>query len=593
MKTVSRCIALTLIACAQLPTYSALATEADDKFERLAAGYINEFPALSPVTATVLGDHRYDHLLDEVSRESLNQRTAFYRRYQDQLKKIRYKNLSKANQVDYELMHHDIESSLWSQEELQEWAWNPVSYSQTAGGAIYSLLAREFAPIDERLASAASRLEAMPRFLEQVREILDPARVPRINAETAARQNRGVISIMDNMIRPELENVSEASRSRLEFVMEIATAAVEEHQQWLDEVLVPNAKGDFRIGAELFDRKLAFALHTLLSREQIRERAWNEYHRVRNDMYEVSKTIYSAQYPFTEYPEAPDEAYKQAIIRAALEVVYKALPARDAIVDVAKEYLEQTTAFVREQDLVEVPDDPLEIIIMPEFQRGVAVAYCDPPGPLDKGQKTFYSVAPLPEDWSDTQVESFLREYNLVSLQDLTIHEAMPGHYLQLALSNRYPSTLRAVLASGPFVEGWAVYAEEIMVEAGYLDNDPKLRLSNLKWYLRAITNAIMDQAIHVDGMTRDEAMQLMVEGGFQEEREAAGKWVRAQLSSTQLSTYFVGYQEHMDLRREVESVWADDFTQRKYHDELLSYGSPPVQYVRALMLGEPIPKSR
>ncbi len=593
MKTVSRCIALTLIACAQLPAYSALATEADDKFERLAAGYINEFPALSPVTATVLGDHRYDHLLDEVSRESLNQRTAFYRRYQDQLKKIRYKNLSKANQVDYELMHHDIESSLWSQEELQEWAWNPVSYSQTAGGAIYSLLAREFAPIDERLASAASRLEAMPRFLEQVREILDPARVPLINAETAARQNRGVISIMDNMIRPELENVSEASRSRLEFVMEIATAAVEEHQQWLDEVLVPNAKGDFRIGAELFDRKLAFALHTLLSREQIRERAWNEYHRVRNDMYEVSKTIYSAQYPFTEYPEAPDEAYKQAIIRAALEVVYKALPARDAIVDVVKEYLEQTTAFVREQDLVEVPDDPLEIIIMPEFQRGVAVAYCDPPGPLDKGQKTFYSVAPLPEDWSDTQVESFLREYNLVSLQDLTIHEAMPGHYLQLALSNRYPSTLRAVLASGPFVEGWAVYAEEIMVEAGYLDNDPKLRLSNLKWYLRAITNAIMDQAIHVDGMTRDEAMQLMVEGGFQEEREAAGKWVRAQLSSTQLSTYFVGYQEHLDLRREVESVWADDFTQRKYHDELLSYGSPPVQYVRALMLGEPIPKSR
>ncbi len=593
MKTVSRCIALTLITCSLIGTHSAIATEADDEFERLAAGYINEFPALSPVTATVLGDHRYDHLLDEVSRESLNQRAAFYRRYQDQLKKIRYKNLSRANQVDYELMRHDIESSLWSQEELQEWAWNPVSYAQIAGGAIYSLLAREFAPIDERLASAASRLETMPRFLEQVREILDPARVPQINAETAARQNRGVISIMDNMIRPELDNVSGALRSRLEFVMEIATAAVEEHQKWLDDVLVPNAMGDFRIGGELFDRKLAFALHTPLSREQIRERAWNEYHRVHNDMYEVSKTIYSEQYPFTEYPEESNQAYQQTIIRAALEVIYKELPARDAIVDVAKEYLEQTTAFVRDKDLVEVPDDPLEIIIMPEFQRGVAVAYCDPPGPLDKGQKTFYSVAPLPDDWSDTQVESFLREYNLVSLQDLTIHEAMPGHYLQLALSNRYPSTLRAVLWSGPFVEGWAVYAEEIMVEAGYLENDPKLRLSNLKWYLRTITNAIMDQAIHVDSMTRDEAMQLMVEGGFQEEREAAGKWVRAQLSSTQLSTYFVGYQEHLDLRREVEAAWADEFTQRKYHDELLSYGSPPVQYVRALMLDQPIPKSR
>ena len=230
---------------------------------------------------------------------------------------------------------------------------------------------------------------------------------------------------------------------------------------------------------------------------------------------------------------------------------------------------------------------------MPEFQRGIAVAYCDSPGPLDKGQATFYAVAPLPESWTDQQVESFLREYNMMSLQDLTIHEAMPGHYLQLALSNRYPSTLRAVLGSGPFIEGWAVYAEEVMVDAGYLDHDPKLKLSNLKWYLRAITNAIMDQAIHVDGMTRDEAMQLMVEGGFQEEREAAGKWVRAQLSSTQLSTYFVGYQEHKDLRAEIETARGDGFSLRDYHDTVLSYGSPPVQFVRALMLDESVPRSK
>jgi uncharacterized protein (DUF885 family) len=239
---------------------------------------------------------------------------------------------------------------------------------------------------------------------------------------------------------------------------------------------------------------------------------------------------------------------------------------------------------------VEVPDDPLEIKIMPEFQRGVAVAYCDSPGPLDKGQKTFYVVAPLPDDWTEQQVESFLREYNLYSLQDLTIHEAMPGHYLQLALSNRYPSVLRSTLYSGSFVEGWAVYAERIMVDAGYLDFDPLMRLINLKWYLRAVVNAMIDQAIHVDGMTRDEAMRLMVEGGFQEEREAAGKWVRAQLSSTQLSTYFVGYQEHVDLRKAVEAAWGEDFSQRRYHDALLSYGSPPAKYVRAMLLEEPVP---
>ncbi|MEE9141084.1 MAG: DUF885 domain-containing protein, partial [Gammaproteobacteria bacterium] len=381
-----------------------------------------------------------------------------------------------------------------------------------------------------------------------------------------------------------------SDRSRLEDAMDTATAAVEEHQAWLENELVPNAKGNFRIGEELFDTKLAYTLHTPLSRQQIRERAEQEYKSVRDEMYKVSKIVLADEDPATVFPDDPDEDFKQATIRAALEVAYRELPGRDEIVDVAKQQLIETTEFVREKDLVTVPDDPIEIIIMPEFQRGIAIAYCDSPGPLDRGQKTFYAVAPLPGNWTDEQVESFLREYNLYSMQDLTIHEAMPGHYLQLALSNRYPSTLRALLYSGPFIEGWAVYAERLMVDAGYLDNDPLMRLTNLKWYLRSITNALMDQAIHVDDMTEDEAMALMVEGGFQEEREAAGKWVRAQLTSAQLSTYFVGYQEHMDLRREMEDVWGDEFTSRRYHDEVLSYGSPPVQFVRALMLEETIP---
>ena len=236
-------------------------------------------------------------------------------------------------------------------------------------------------------------------------------------------------------------------------------------------------------------------------------------------------------------------------------------------------------------------DQPVEIIIMPEFQRGVAVAYLDPPGPLDSQQPAFYAVAPLPDDWTEEQVESFLREYNIYSIQDLTIHEGVPGHYLQLALSNRYPSTLRAVLWSGPFVEGWGVYAEQMMIDEGYQDHAPLQKLVTLKWYLRTVTNAIIDSAIHVDGMTREAAMKLMVEGGFQEEREAALKWIRAQLGFAQLSTYMVGYLEHVDLRAEVEQAWGSEFTLRKYHDDLLSFGSPPVQFVRALLLDLPIPK--
>jgi uncharacterized protein (DUF885 family) len=308
-------------------------------------------------------------------------------------------------------------------------------------------------------------------------------------------------------------------------------------------------------------------------------------------MYDVASVIYLAKYPYAELPDAPGDELAQVVIRAALEEAYTRLPHRDQIVEFATTALEQTTEFVVENDLISVPDDPIEIVLMPEFQRGVAIAYCDSPGPLDVGETTFYAVAPLPEDWSDEQARSFLREYNVLSIHDLTIHEAMPGHFLQLAHSNRYPSVIRAVLSSGTFIEGWAAYAERMMIDEGYLEDEPLMRLINLKWYLRTVVNAIIDQSIHVDGMTRADALQLMIEGAFQEESEATGKWTRAQLTSTQLSTYFVGYQEHIDLRQEAESRRGDGFSLRSYHDEVLSYGSPPGKYVQALVLDEPIPR--
>jgi len=382
-----------------------------------------------------------------------------------------------------------------------------------------------------------------------------------------------------------------ATRARLLAAIETAKDAVAVHQTWLEEELLPKAAGDFRVGAELYDRKLAFALNSPLSRKEIKARAENEYESVRNQMYEVAKEVYLQSHPLTTFPDTADESYKQVIIRAALEKAYQQLPPRDGIVDVARQQLQQVTDFVIEKNIVTMPDEPVQIIIMPEFRRGVTLAYLDPPGPLDKDQAAFYAVAPLPEEWTEEQINSFLREYNTYSLQDLTIHEGVPGHYLQLALSNRYPSTLRAVLYSGPFVEGWAVYAERVMIDAGYLNHDPLMRLINLKWYLRVVTNAIIDSAIHVDGMTRDQAIKLMIEGGFQEEREAAGKWVRAQLTSAQLSTYFVGYQEHIEMRAAVEKDWGEEFTLRRYHDQALSYGSPAVKYVRALILDQPIPR--
>ena len=586
-KTILTAISACLILLLANP---AAAQSQDAAFESLAESYVGDLSNFSPVNATLIGDHTADHLLDMVDTAARKKGRALYEEYRVALAAIDLEKLSRANQVDAAILHNDIESSIWSADTLQEWAWNPLIYINISGSSVYGLVARDFAPLEVRLANAASRLEQMPRFMQQARDSIQAARVPKIHAETAIRQNLGLVSIIETMIVPQMDALTAATRERLLAAIETAKDAVAVHQSWLEDELLPKAAGDFRVGAELYDRKLAFALDSPLGRKEIKARAENEYESVRNQMYEVAKEVYLQSHPYTAFPDSPDESYKQVIIRAALEQAYQELPPRDGIVEVAKQQLQHATDFVIENNIVTMPDDPVEIIIMPEFQRGVTVAYLDPPGPLDIGQAAFYAVAPLPEEWTEEQVNSFLREYNNYSLQDLTIHEGVPGHYLQLALSNRYPSTLRSVLWSGPFVEGWGVYAERMMIDAGYLDHDPLMRLINLKWYLRAVTNAIIDSAIHVDGMTRDEAIKLMIEGGFQEEREAAGKWVRAQLTSAQLSTYFVGYQEHIEMRRAVEADWSDEFTLRRYHDQVLSYGSPPVKYVRAMILGDAIP---
>ena len=581
---------LTALSQMLAPVVICVGASNDQQFRQLAGSYLDEFPALSPVSATGLGNHRFDSRLDMVGVKAQAQKQAFYRQYLENLRQIDPAQLSRANQVDYALLEQDLEGKLWRLETLQEWAWNPLRYTQLSGGAIYSLMARDFAPLKTRLLHVADRLEQFPRLFRQIRATLEPKRVPKIHAETAIKQNRGVLSVLDNLVEPNLPELPENQRNRLKRAMTTARATVEEHQQWLESELLPNAQGDFRLGLQLYDRKLAFTLKTPLTRAQIRERAEQELGRVRDQMYHISRQVYEQKYTYTEFPTAPSAAYKQAIIRACLELAYLDTPEADEIVDAAKCSLELATAFVREKDLLTLPPDPVEIIVMPEFKRGVSLAYCDSPGPLDVGLKTFYAVAPLPEDWTDEQVQSFLREYNVRSIHDLTMHEAMPGHFLQLAHSNRYPGKLRAVLSSGVFIEGWAIYSERMMIDEGFLGGDPLMRLINLKWYLRGIGNAIIDQAIHTEGMTRQEAMRLMMEDTFQEEREAAAKWVRAQLTSTQLSTYFVGTIEHFDLRRDIQRAWGSKFDLKTYHDKILSYGSPPVQYVRALVLNEKIP---
>lgn len=574
--------ALPLVLMGLSPAVAQAATPADARFADLAKRFLDRLLLASPIRATTLGDHRNDHRVDDVSAAGRARELAASKVLLKEAQAIPARELSPENQVDLAILKNNLAFGIWSTEVLQDWAWDPQIYNDLAGSALYGLMAREFAPAPVRLRAAIARMEALPAFLAQARNELQPARVPPTHARTVARQNAGLMSIVDSMILPKAGELPAAEQARLRAAADKLRAASAEHQAWLDKTLVPQAKGDFRLGARLYDEKLAFALNSPLDRAEIRRRADAALKATRARMHEVSKGVLTAR--GMAVPEG-----EQAAIEAALELVYADRAARDKLVETSRAALDQATRFTREKDLVTLPDAPVQVILMPEFQRGFAVAYCDPPGPLDKHLDTFYAVSPIPDDWTDEQAQSFLREYNIFGIHDVAIHEGVPGHYTQLWHGNKHPSVLRAVLWSGPFVEGWAVYAEEMMADAGYLNGDPLFRLQQLKMRVRTITNAILDQMVHVDGASEAEVMKFLTVTAFQQEREAAGKWVRAQLSSAQLPTYFVGVSEHDELRAEARRREGAGFDLKRFNDRVLSFGAPPVRYARALMFGEPI----
>jgi len=568
---------IALAACGEAQKPPA-APDANAGFDALSKSWLDGLASSSPVYATALGDHRFDGDLPDISDSGRAARMTQVKATQAKLAALDRTTLSRDNQVDAAMIAESLDSETFQTDKLQNWAWDPLTYAGLTGGALYSLMAREFAPLPERLLSAAARMEKFPALLAETRKQLVAERVPPIHAQTYSAQNGGALSIIDDLILAQAGGLGPDDTARLTKAAETARAAITEHQTWIDGTLAPNARGDFRYGP-LYDEQLRFSINAQTPRADLLAKARADADSIRDEMFEISAKLTNAK----------PSADKLATIKAGMAIAAKDRPARDKVMVDATKTLAQATAFCREKDFISMPDAAVKIIEMPKFQQGVAVAYCDSPGPLDRKLDTFYAISSIPSDWSAAQTQSFLSEYNSHMLYELSIHEAMPGHYLQIWHANKHPSVTRAVLGSGTFIEGWACYAEDLMIEMGFGADSPLRRLTNLKMRLRSVTNAILDQGVHAENWDEATAMKFMTAEAFQEEREAAGKWTRARLSSGQLSTYFVGWGEHHALRKDAEAKWGANFALKKYHDAALSHGSPPARFVRALMFDEPI----
>ncbi|WP_437479117.1 DUF885 domain-containing protein [Sorangium sp. So ce1014] len=545
----------------------------------LSTRVLEEYLRDEPVRATEAGDHRYDGAWPDVTEQGEAARRRTIEAALSELRALPLEQLGLQSRVDAAMIENQLRSWLFAIDELREATWNPMVTAGLIGDGLDPLITRSFAPLEERLRSLGGRLSGIPALVRSAQQRLTAA-PPRIHTETAIAQNKGLIALCKAEL-PALFASAPAQKAELDAAAKAAAAALEGFQAFLEKDLLPRSDGDFRLGRARFEGKLRFALDDAsVDIDGVVTGARALLAATHAEMLETSRELWPELFGKQPFPRVETQDEKMAAIRRVLDAIAADRPTNATIVKASEKLLAEATDFVRKRDLVRVPDEPCRVIEMPEYRRGVAIAYCDASGPLEAKQETFFAIAPTPKDWPKARVDSFYREYNTSMLADLTIHEAMPGHFLQLMHNNEFPSKLRAVFSSGPFVEGWAVYTEWLMAHHGF--GGPKVRMQRQKMVLRMAANAIIDHGVHAGAMDEKEALALMTKDAFQEEGEAVGKWRRARLTSAQLTTYFHGFTEMMRLRAEHQAK--PGFSERAYHDRLLSHGSPSVRHLKALL---------
>ncbi len=582
--------------------------------------FLSEFFRLHPLHATAAGMHDHDARWPDLTGTGRAERLAFAARWEAELGSIPESDLTRDELVDRDLILAELDGLRFSETELRQERWDPLEWVYLLGGGIFPLIARDFAPLADRLASVAGRLEGMTGVIAAARAELVglPDRpVALLHTETALRNLAGVAELATEALT-EAEGAAPADPRvaailpRLAAAADSARAVLAAFETHLRDVVLPAASGEGRLGADLFSAKMR---HTLrddeLTPARILERADVEFAAVRAEMVRLARELWPTWCPDRTMP-----AEDGAIVRAVSDAIAAEHQPAGELLTWCRQELARIEAFCRERDVVGLADDPLEIRWTPVFMRSFGGAMLDTPGPLDKGQKAFFAITPIPDDWSAERAESYLREDNDRMLRVLTIHEAVPGHYLQGSYANRNPSIVRGVFWSGVYAEGWAVYVTQVMMDLGYGADDPALMLIHWKFYLRAVTNAMIDVRIHAGeafggAMTEDEAVRLMVDGGFQEEAEARAKFDRARLSSTQLSTYFVGsmamWQLELEVRRRLAEASGDPrgrsavtertlagclgdsagFVYRRHLETVIGHGALPISLLRRLVLDE------
>ena len=572
------------------------------KFAQMTDQFVKDSLALSPVNASGAGYHQHkdpktgkmidlDAQLDDVGPQGIAMQEKLYREWRKRFQtETPVASLNAQDAADYRLIDDQIALTLLDFDQIHSYKHNPTGYVELIGNAMFLPLTQEYASKEVRIGDVVSRIGQIPRFLDQAKSVLTDA--DPIFISTAVEENAGNINLMDSVAA----GIPAGSPLKAQYdkVAPAAKKALTDFNTWMQNDLAkqPTNGRTWRLGKEWYDQKFRYVMETSITPEQLLAEAESELMSLRAEMLQLALPLYKQMYPGQDdYSNLPARERENKIIGAVLNKISDEHPQRDQLIEAVKADVVGITQFIREKKIVTLSSrDNLKVIPTPEFMRGIySVAGFHGAPPLEPTAEAQYWVTPIDPKMSDAKAESKLREYNDYALKWLTIHEALPGHYVQAEHADDVQPPTRRVLrdlfGNGAYVEGWAEYVADVMTEEGYLDHSPKFGLVRRKIFLRAVANTILDIRLQTMNMTEEQAMDLMLNDTFQTQAEAEGKMQRAKLSSTQLPTYFVGWRQWWNLRKKYQAAKGSAFTLEEFHDKALDQGPLPIEYLEKIIL--------
>jgi uncharacterized protein (DUF885 family) len=577
-------------------TFSCSSKRTPQDFTPIADEFVNTTLSFSPVSASGQGLHtlngkNFDTGLDDLTPPSINKQRDYYIALHKRLEDFDKNALSPEDRADYDIIETQIALALFDIDIVQSWRHSPQVYIELIGSALFNPFVLDYAPKPERFGHIIARLQKIPDFVTNAQRMLSST--PAIWMQVAKEENDGNIDLIDKVLRAQ---VPPDQKSAYDTAAGAAIDSLRNFNTYLQRDLPRRSPGnpDWRLGAQNYATKFKLNLATDRTPDQVLNDAVTRLKEVRQRMLEISLPLHATM--FKEHGDHADlsgDARLNKIVREVLDKIAEKHSTPATYMDDARHDLDEARDFVRAKNLLTLAStDNLQVIPTPEFERGIyGVGGFNPAPVLEPKLGAFFWITPVPSDWPKARIESKMREYNFYNLKLLVIHEAMPGHYVQGEFANaiepRSRRVLRAIYGNGPYVEGWAQYVTQVMLDEGFLDNSPELRLTLLKQELRVDANAIIDIRIQTGRMTDAEAMDLMEKDTFQEHEEAVAKLQRVKLSSTQLPTYFVGWRDWLRVRELAKQTKGSSFNLHDFHDAALHEGAVPLPVLARLLTGK------